>query len=167
MTNKELQPNIDYILHDGEIYFISKEENSENDLMYRSDTRKLFRAEFKNLQHGSFNIVTHTTNPTLQGVKQLDRKLFVKKEDPFYKAEDYARARYNREELTSACISGYMAAHYANKKEFTREDMLEAMKYASSHLSSVKGINAYLDALPKLSLPTSITIDNDIIKVKF
>lgn len=101
------------------------------------------------------------------GSIQLDRKEFVKPVDVEKEANNWA---------DSECPSpyeqwgakGYIAAMEANPNEFTRGQIIDAMKYASSHLSSLKGIMDYIDSIGALRIPESVTIENNqVIEVKW
>lgn len=72
----------------------------------------------------------------------------------------------------------FIQGHNANKAEFTRDDMIQAIKFGAAYidcniLHSVEELESeaisYIDSLRPLSLPKSITLndDNEIISVEW
>jgi len=96
----------------------------------------------------------------IDGIPQLDRKEFVKPVDVLQLAtSNHSTCKLNVDKVDYTL--GYAAGYNANPNEFTREQLVEAMKYASSHLSSLKGIMCYIDQMGELSIPESVTIENN------
>jgi len=149
----------DLILHDGEIFLFSHEPHTpaKASFYYRRET---------------YNILATTDKSTAQldGVIKLDRQQFVKPVDLANLSVEYCQqADCGNTRESRNCIADFQSGYNANKGVYTREQLIEAMKYASSHLSSVNGIYKYIDSLQDLSLPKSLTINdnNEIIEISW
>lgn len=88
---------------------------------------------------------------------RIARKAFVKPVDVYKLASEHFMHLNEPHDAPAYFMAGYNT----NPKEFTREQLIEAMKYASSHLSSLKGIMCYIDQMGELSIPESVTIENN------
>lgn len=121
--------------------------------------------------------IVYSTDPSLQGVKQLKRELFVREVD----VEELANKAYKEKELESDTAiesgtykCGYHDGYNAKKVEFTAMQMVneivagisegmrnpgntDYMEYVKSRLEAVRY------ASQPLSLPQSLTIENDVI----
>lgn len=115
----------------------------------------------------------YTTDPFYinLGIKQLDRDKFVKPVD-VEEIEALASKAFPYDDNIDLCelndcrrgfIEGF--THNANKKEFTREEMIRAMN-ASAFFVFKHNIyqfdeytRGYLDGIRPLSIPKSITVD--------
>lgn len=170
----------DMILHDGEVYVtaIRKPEIGETGILYAKGIMGVGAgySTFKNdgdgfaklcaIAEGTKTVVYSTAN--IKGVPQLNRNHFVKpKEDVWEKAWEYS----TYEPAASAFVSGYKA----NKAEFTREEMEEAIDIAyiigrnTEELLSKKYVQEdVINSIRPLSIPQYIVIDNDeIVDVKW
>lgn len=168
MTTKTLLQNKDYKLLKDHIYIISRAKYAGNNEWGMCD----FTGDITKELNGKYRyLVTNTTNPSLQGVKQLDRNLFVKKEDV---EELYHQTKYNLGYDSYDLHDEYFHAGYnANKNEFSRKDMeiaIERAGYmAQMGISCEKATKSILTELRPLTLPQSITVDSEynVIKINF
>lgn len=159
---KTLLPNKDYKLEDNEIYVYN--------------IIPIISGEGETLTK---KVLTHSTAP-LQGVKQLDRSMFVKGVD----VKELANSAngynlYFKETKSPIFNEGFIAGYNANKNEFSKSDM-EKMFYQGAlfkderpyyDMSESKASPEYIDwfikTLRPLSLPASITLNGDDITIKW
>jgi len=144
------------VLHEGEIYL----------------TRIRQHGEFGNMPFFTLKgiRVAACTIP-IKGAFTLDRKAFVKPVDVEALAKEYASSQGDNAR-SYAVAHDWLCGRNSNPNEFTREDMISAMYAAFSKdldhrdVDSVdeyidKYIKGYLDRLQPLSIPASVTIENN------
>ena len=149
MSLKTLLPNKDYILHEGEIYFISIEDTFPHTGIY--------------IEGKGYKAILSST-ASMQGVKQLDRSLFVKGVD----VEELAAIRFpmsdnsNFDHLHHLRV-GFIAGYNANKNEFTRDEVITLMMKAVFKVGTGEfvDIEEIINNLRPLSLPSSIIIEGE------
>lgn len=113
----------------------------------------------------------------LDGIPKIERKWFVKPLDieSLQQAYIHERNLYHYDDREQDIIKSALEDGYnSNKSEFTRDEMIEGMALAFIHgqqnvCSKEFVINSYLDMVRPLSLPKSITFndDNEIISVEW
>jgi len=115
--------------------------------------------------------VAFTTDKIRADVIHIDRKAFVKPVDvealkvaAWYKEHNISHFGDHEYELFS---DGYDAGYKANPNEFTREDMIQAVKYGAAYADAHGHFNMeqagieFIDSLRPLSIPASVTIENN------
>jgi len=116
---------------------------------------------------GNHTIASNAHDAAKMGFIQLDRKAFVKPVD----TQKLAEESYNTSKLNLAIdyILGYKIGYKANPNEFTREDMIQAVKYGAAY-TDAHGLGAldlqeeaeyFIDSFRLLSVPASVTIENN------
>jgi len=116
---------------------------------------------------GNNTIASTAPDAATMGFIQLDRKAFVKPVD----VDELANQFTEGIELGKPVLKlSYVAGYKANPNEFTREEMIEAVKYGAAYavsrkISSVQQLEndavAYIDSIRPLSIPASVTIENN------
>lgn len=110
--------------------------------------------------------IVYTTDTCVLDVPKLERSKFVKPVDVERLATEYSEAN-----ISDACILAGIdcfIAGYANKKEFTREDLEFAIQLAFTNGRYAKVSQEEIETviwqkLQPLSLPSSLTIEDNII----
>lgn len=171
---KTLLPNKDYILLDGEIYILSLEDIKEGDRYFfgnRFELRGLTNFEVgisstEYYKEQGIMKITHST-ASLQGVKQLDRSLFVKGVDV---EELYEQAKTNIGYDSYDLHDEYFHAGYnANKNEFTKKELNDALCFAFEMglLKQPSSMEEVIKHIRPLSLPSSIIIEGEEITINW
>lgn len=166
---KTYYANKDYVLVNGEVYFLSNEEIKQNDYVF-DEPAKLIHSASKlafphvNNTNGLFKKIIATTDKTIPGVKHLDRNIFVKP------AVDVEELWYNHfggipanEEYTKAFIKLYNS----NPNQFTFDDMKNAFRAGVLTNTEVGwgGFDSFIEKYKDLSLPYTIQADDEFINV--
>jgi len=117
------------------------------------------------LFNGNHTVASTAPDAAKMGFIQLDSKAFVKPVDVMQLAYDYSTF----DQAASAWHDGYKA----NPNEFTREDMIQAVKYGAAYidldsLTSMdeldKEASDFIDRLRPLSIPEYIVIEDNQVK---
>lgn len=113
--------------------------------------------------------VVLTTNTSIPGVPHIDRKHFQKHDVDVFELFESWLIKSKK----SCSFMDFKAGHNANKKEFTREEMEQAMRYAititfsSESAKHANGmVDKYINDLRPLSIPSLITCDDDFENIK-
>lgn len=146
MSTKTYTANVDLFLIDGEIFITEPHDEGEEKTIY--STKKIHDCPL------------------------LDRNRFVKGEDlDDFIAEAYHNTKGHKGQVEGFEL-GFKAGYQANKAEFTREELEKAfmagIKSVTAHGVWYKIFNEFVSELRQLSLPDSVTIENnEIIEVKW
>lgn len=142
-----------------------KQTFTKDSIVQTSDTHiHLLNAKGDSVYSTNSDAVKH-------GVVLLPRKAFVKPVDvealAHINSEKYYFKSVPKEVVFKSFMEGYASAP---KKEFTREDMVEAVKYGAAYALSRKissgqqlenDASEFVDSLQPLSIPEQITIENN------
>lgn len=173
-------------LVEGEVYVLSDEKIKVGDLYFNGHPHaeyNICKAEensgvlhFQETGYTGCNTILAST-AKLEGIPQLERKWFVKPVDVEELAEKYAYKNeqsyeYHMNDSGVGYVKqAYIDCHNANKAEFTRDEMEQAIKNAVQEYYKFTEVNidSVIDSLRPLSLPKSITLndDNEIISVEW
>lgn len=120
-----------------------------------------------NRHNEKLRVVVATTNTSIPNVKKIDRSLFVKPDvDVEELADKEAKHTYTNKDLIEIASIWFKSGYNANKKEFTREEMEQAMSYSTAFPK--RPHEEILNMFRPLSIPTSVICDEEynIIEVK-
>jgi len=112
-------------------------------------------------------IAKYTTHPRARSGK-LDRKAFVKPVDVEALAKEYAASQGDNAR-NYAVAHDWICGRNSNPNEFTREDMIQAVKYGAAYadahglgtLDLQEEAEHFIDSILPLSVPASVTIENN------
>lgn len=166
----------DMILHNGDVYVIGNilipEWYFDGDLLRRNvvDDNDYWQ------RRPNYKRIGYST-ASLEDVKQLDRQKFVKPVDIGEIAFNYAEKSNAKWDNENVVNEAFKAGYNANKAEFTKEEVRQAMADSMAFLdcnpkATVNEIfewrKEYLNKIRPISIPKSITIQNDeIINVEW
>lgn len=157
---------------DGEVYLTGYGPSNSGSYYYNTDlkTCQQYRCEY-----GENKMVIYTTNKNLTTVKLLPREVFVKPQVDVEELADKAGWEYSTfDQAASAFSLGFEAGHYANKNQFTKEEMEQAFRSGWSNSENINSsfeledsFEWFLKSIRPLSLPQEITIENHNVTVKW
>lgn len=167
--------NVDLFLVDGEIIILSNDVYlQEGNPVYNWNYQQIRECDVLAEYHGikQTNIIFSTKS--LEGVKPLDRSKFAKPFDYHNEFKEYLKDNYNMvvcpddlkklPEYLFSQIAPFSAGHNANKAEFVKSDMFNlVVAVQNKEVVSYDDFEHYMNKLRPLSLPKSVTIENDII----
>lgn len=173
---QHFEQNKNMVLHEGEIYLIeigNKGTTGDKVMACYSDEWTLGNSIPTDKRN--WHKVIATTDPSLTGVKLLDRKHFVREVDVEEIANQAVIKRYagvacaDRGEMSEYHI-GYRDSYNAKKGEYTESQMYDCALaffyhwYNSPGQNTAQGLQEWLPkhiaSLQTLSLPQSLTIEN-------
>lgn len=169
MSKTTYTAGVDLFLVDGEIYLLGKPGTSKQvQAVYNDITQKIGYL---------VNEISDYTQPVLYSTKQikgvhlLDRNSFVKGVDlEELEAVAYMTTKGHRGQSEGFEL-GFKAGYKSNKNEFTWEEMEKAFCAGCNSMTtpdSFKTSTEFITSLRPLSLPSSLTIENnEIIEVKW
>lgn len=162
------------LLIDNEVYFINPVDVIEEGdfYYYKPDGVKKYIPQIKDYveifnpnEYGEK--ITHST-ASLQGVKQLDRSLFVKGVDVEELARENCPENYIDESYDHCFKYAFETGFNANKNEWTDQEfklaISKAIDFGKQGKSAPESIKILKSMLRPLSLPSSIIIEGEEIK---
>lgn len=115
--------------------------------------------------------ITHATDHSLEGVKHLDRNLFVKKVDVEELAFKTAWEHSTYEPEVAARVNGFIDGYNAKEGEFTREETIKLIVRAvfDTHAGKFVDPEELVNSIRPLSIPESIELDDEfnVVNVKW
>lgn len=171
------------ILHEGELYLLHPTKFAtvkglipeKTPCVYKILDKTFFRVERKAF------LITHSTSK-LDGVIHLQKEWFVKGEDVEEMAQKFIENTSDFDGADDGWIrlfkNIFKAGHNANKGEFSREEMIQAMTmtgaYADSnpkatHKDVMTYIGNYINSLRSLQLPEKIVLspDGELVEIQW
>lgn len=178
---KTYKKDVDLFLVDGEVVISTKQDIQQGDYwIYKCKHTGIVENEItlNNLpnkmgwfdklhdRHSYLKVIYSTKQ--LQGIKPLERSKFIKPidlksfQDAYIHENNYYNYEYREQDVIK---SAYEDGYNANKAQFTREDIINAISIGRTIFKGGKPAFSYDEIISKiqtLSLPESITInDND------